>query len=468
MSSIPLILPDNNPHERLLLADEDDYVDINADQTDTDVSRPSRHMYSRPPRRHASLLPRDIVLSAVLTVQLISFVHVLAARWTFPETWLRRFRWINLIALDPWQFSRLQTTGAYISVAGGETDSSLAPFSYRYVLGGWLAIYVLLVVGYSLGMCVAGVSAHPDTARRVARVRRLVYIVIQVVALPSATAVARLLHCRSDDTVDTMNQLSCYQVEHWCYLLVGVVVLFTVQLVVAWRMRDAAIHNLRADSTNHRRHEQLLRQRALEYENAVDMSWRTDGYEWFASFSHRATLTRPFTVVASLVVNAVYAFSFNERFIEATLLTAMFAVVLLITSLSPPYRVSICNYLLWAALSSATVACVLGSLITGSQAGSNVWLQPYYLNRLLSAVYGVQMALWVVVLIYLVCRHCLRNRRKKRRGMKSMKWLCCGPMRKTSRLLPASSLWPTDNPKPMHRKYIYDIKRARNLIGLYM
>ena len=434
MSSIPLIVPDANPHERLLFADEREDVEASSATT--------------PPRRHASLLGQDVLLLAAHSIQLVAFVQTLAGRWTFPEAWLRRTRWFNLAALDPWQYGRLQIAGGYVSVAGGETDSASAPFSYRYVVFAWAAMYATAAICWAFGRAAAGARAHPSTDARAALVRRTAYTFVQVVALPSATAAARLLHCRADGSMDTMNGVRCYSGEHWCWLAGGVACVLVAQLSTATAMAVDARHQLRADCASNRRHERLLRRRALEYENGVDSAWRALGFEWMASFRARASLTRPLYLLAVLAANVLYAFAYNARFAESVVLATTFCIALAISAASPVYRVPVCNALLWAGLASAGVACVLGAMVTGSPAGRNVWLQPDYLSRLLSTVYGLQAALWCLAMVYLA----VATRRRR--------WLCWGPRR-----VGVAPVWPRDAPTPVQRKYVYDIKRAKALIG---
>ena len=435
MASVPLLIPDDKQYERLQFEDEPPAEDAKPRRTS---------------RRATSLVLQDVLLLSVHALQLVMFVQTAASRWPFPEKWLKSVRLLNLLSLDAWQYSRLSTAGAYRSLKAGETDSALMPYSYAYVLIGWAVIYTAAGAAFLIAWVVVGFRAHPRTLVRVARLRRCACAFVQVVALPCGLAVARLLHCRADGRMDTMNEVTCYRSRHWIYLLVGVGGYAGAHGAVAVWLRWRIGRELPASTVAPDRYEQHLRLRSLEYVNGVDSNWRNAGYPEFASFKKWASTLKPAYLLFCAALAAVSALTFGSVFAEAVTACAVFYAALAVALIGGgPYRVTALNSMLYGALVTLAVDCTLGALVASSQSGRNTWLLPDYLNRILSAIHVGLAVFWAVNIAYLVAR--------KRR----LTWFCCGRRRS----LDERTIWPKAVRKPMHRKYVYDIKRARLVIG---
>lgn len=397
-------------------------------------------------KRNPSLIAVDSVILLVEIFQVLALVQSMSMRWTFPENWLKYTSFIFLINLDIWDFSKM-LSGKYKSIQSYFMPSTDVPIDYRYLLGAWLTVFVILVVVYIVVYAVLNYKKHPYLMVKIAKLQRIYLVVFQLLALPLGVLVARIVHCNGDGKVDAINDLTCFGGLHWAYLGPSLfIVLFNYALLSGWmfyRIKHESV-GITAE-----KHEGYLQLREMEYMLGLDVTWMLHGFAMFSSFKKIGAYFRPVMFLLKFCLVSLYAGLFNYINIEAIAMTAILFLMALTFIIIRPFRVTCFNVMLILGYILLSSSSLMGTLMTATSTFnlSNPWLLPENLIWVLLAINGLLLVFSIIFVIYLICS------------------TSCSRCRKM--------LWPSETAHQLKRlnpdtqKYIKAILRARYVLGNY-
>ena len=427
-------------------------VVVDVDEVDPDMEEANeddKELFADHKKRGTSLIWNDAILLLLHLVQTFAVVQSLALRWPFPVEWLKATSFVFLVNLDPWDFSKMVTNATYNEVQGYYTPSNIMAFSYWHLLLAWGIFVFLALIGFAVAFLVITHKKHPFMMIQIARLQRVYVVLTQVVCIPLGMAVARVFHCTSAGVMEVDNTVPCYADGlHWAYICPSIVIVVALYgLLPAWMVvrTRAELLNLNSD-----RHEGYLQLKEVEYVQGLDVLYLVGRFHMFSSFKKHGAHLRAQLFICSFCVLLVVALTFNHIFVGAVVVTCFWLLLLIVSAVIRPYRVTCFNLQLSFSYLCLVVYSLLGALRASFNSFSlaSAWLTPSYLNILLALVAGIWLSLTFIFVAYLVVRQT---------GMCSR--FCPHP------------LWPSmtsdglNKLSPETRKYVRAIVRCRALVG---
>ncbi|XP_071119124.1 uncharacterized protein [Haliotis cracherodii] len=350
-------------------------------------------------KRKTSLIWFDVFIVLLEMLQILALIQAMSLRWVWSKTWINYTYFLFIFNLDIWELVKV-SSGAFYGVQDYFTPSSFLPFSYNYIVLGWVLL-LLCLIGIFVGTyAILRYRKRPYLLVHVARMERAGIIIAQVIAIPIGIAIAKLFQCTSIFArVDPLNDLTCFTDLHWAYVTLAIFVIIGFYfLVPAWMIYRTRQEILAATPQHH---ESYLQLKEMEYMSGLDVLWIVKGFHIFSSFRLRSAYFRPFLHFFKFVLLCIYAAAVQDIFAQALATTGTLLILLLAVAIIRPFRITSFNvFLIFGYL------CLLGDCIMGSCVASvppsevlSPWLvQPYSTWILV----GVNGALFLGMLVFLV------------------------------------------------------------------
>lgn len=297
--------------------------------------------------RGISLWLYDAVTLFVEHIQYYALLLAFAQRWGWPLEWIKATYVTFLFNFDIWEFWNVQS-GAYNRSQTAFVDTKLLGFNYPSYLASWGVL--LCIAGSAFLACyVVWHYKRPlYLLLYVARLKRILYLVVQFTALPFAIAIARVFHCRSYTNrgmvMDVHNEIQCYSGIHVGLIAVSIasyVLLFIVYpIIIALSIREQVFCN------SHRKHEGYLQLKEAEYEQGLDILWYVGQFHLFSSYKRFWVYYNPLKLVFKLLLVIAYALSMEYMFYGSSAVSLLFVLAFVAVLARKPFRVRAFNYML--------------------------------------------------------------------------------------------------------------------------
>ena len=332
--------------DEIPLAEEEDrlIVDIRPNGDDDDDDGESHETFKH---RGISLWVYDAITLFVEHLQYYALLLALAQRWGWPLDWIKATYFTFIFNFDVWEFWNVQS-GAYNRSKTAFVDTKLLGFNYPSYLASWGVL--ACVTGSTFLACyVIWHYKRPlYLLLYIARMKRILYLVVQFIAMPFAIAIARVFHCRANQqgisVMDVHNEIQCNSSIHIALMLVSIaayVMLFIVYpLIIAFSIREQVFCN------SHRKHEGYLQLKEAEYEQGLDILWYVGQFHLFSSYKRFWVYYNPLKLVFKLLLIIAYAMSMSYMFYGTSAISLLFLLAFLSVLCKKPFRVKTFNYIL--------------------------------------------------------------------------------------------------------------------------
>ena len=401
-------------------------------------------------KRSTSQVWPDCLLMILHYAQVYCVIQSMALRWPWPLKWLKSLHYVFCLNLDPWDFYKLQQNETYVAIAMYNIHSNELHIDYKYLLLVWGAFLCIALAVFVIVLMYIYISNRLSKETSFAYLRWAYIVILRVITLPLGIVCARVFHCNDDNRVDIMNELKCYEKEHWFYIVPSlfVILLFCVYIIWLFVKPRSQLLKMSVD-----RHEGYLQLKEAEYLYGLDPMWAVTNFFLFASYRKQGTYLKACLTVLDLLLILSYAFLFNYTTAQSGLVTSLLFFASLSLIIIRPFRIMVFNLMIIVSFMCLSIQSLLGALMVVSPSSSNrnIWLTSSYVTYELAILNGF----WVFCIILLVLYLIIRTFR-----------CCC---KKGCNRYP---LWPSlvnenrnGNLSQNTSKYVYAVLQGRILIG---
>ena len=361
---------------------------------------------SRKQTKGNSLLAIDAVLLLVNYVQLYAVIQSLSIRWPWPESWLSSTKYVFLLNVDIWEFLKLYEDGIFKYIQNYYFPSADIDVDYMHLTIAWGGLLFLFMVIYIAFYSSFSRLRSPKMVFRLAVLKKVLIVIMQIIAIPVGIFLCRLFHCNSADFVDVKNELYCFSAIHWAYIGPSLVVLFLIFILFpAWlivRTKNELI------KMTPEKHESYLQLKEMEYIHGLDITWVVGNFHIFAPFKNPAAHFRAAHMLIWATVLIAYAGLFKLPFAQAVALNSIFFVMFLACCFLQPFRLKAYNAMLIINYLCLTINCLTGCFKTSYDFSSiqSPWLLPKYQFLILVIVNSFWLFCGLVFVLYLIARTC--------------------------------------------------------------
>ncbi|XP_061192548.1 uncharacterized protein LOC133200775 [Saccostrea echinata] len=368
-------------------------------------------MTERRRKRRVSLLWQDCFLLILDFLQFFAIYQSMALRWTWPHAWLSNTYFVFIFNLDFFEFMKIHTAGVYASVQNYNTPSSSVPVQFSTISIGWLVVTLILAAVYPIIYAVLWYRKSPAMLTKMAYVRRVYYVVIQALTLPLATYVGHIFQCTNTDTVDVMNDLTCFSGLHWLYVTFGLVIMLF--LFVVFPLYLVYITRTESVGSCSKHHESFLLLKETEYKVGLNKSWLHADMFVFSSFRFWGLYHRAVMQWLKLPIIIALCAGFNNISGQALSVTLLFWGYFVLFIFVRPYRIFIYNLMMLLSFLSLGCLGIIGSMVTRYNVYtlSSPWLLPQYSKWVLTTIVVSWAVFWFLFMVYLVIRSILYQKK---------------------------------------------------------
>ncbi|XP_004226995.2 uncharacterized protein LOC101242461 [Ciona intestinalis] len=341
----------------------------------------------------SALMVLDVVLFLLDYVQMFALLQSLSLRWPWPYSWTTSFAFLFLFNLDIWEFAKLNS-GSYIDARNGFVDSSAVAVNYRVMMLCWLIALIILTFSFFL---MRWIFIHRLQSKKLNRLLKSLVVGMHVLALPIGVQIGKLFWCRPvSNVLDVDNTLVCWSAEHIVYVVISLLVAIVVFLV--YPIWLAKVINTEVVTTGSKKHEAFMILKHCEQIFNLESSWNDRLFMSFASFRRFWVYYKPIHHVIKFLIVCFYAFLFNSRLVQASLIFAVFLLLLITYIIKRPYRVTSFNFPLWLGTLCLASSAVIGAMKNIPDIQS-VFLLPSYMEGelvLINVAWIVGYLCWVI------------------------------------------------------------------------
>ena len=343
-------------------------VDIRPNDDEDDDDRNDTFKY-----RGISLWVYDAVTLFVEHIQYYAVILALAQRWGWPLEWIRSTYATFLFNFDIWEFWMVQS-GAFNRSKTAFVDTKLLGFNYPSYIAAWGTLVCMAGIAFLTCYIVWHYKRPLYLLLYVARLKRILFLVIQLAALPFAIAVARLFHCRNDVAknvvvMDVHNGIICYSGIHIGLMAVSVaafVLLFLLYpIIISISIREQVF------SDSQRKHEGYLQLKEAEYEQGLDILWYVGQFHLFSSYKRFWVYYNPLKLVFKLLIVVAYACSMSYMFYSSSAISLLFLLAFISVLIKKPFRVKTFNFML-----AMNHLCIAANALIGNFMEVPPWENP--------------------------------------------------------------------------------------------
>jgi len=330
--------------DEIPLAEEEDrlIVDIRPNDDDEDNERNETFKH-----RGISLWVYDAATLVIEHFQYYALLLALAQRWGWPLEWIKATYFVFLFNFDAWEFWNVQS-GAYNRSKTAFVDTKLLGFNYPSYIASWGVLVFITGSAFIACYLIWQYKRPLYLLLYVARLKRILFLVIQFLALPFAIAIARVFHCRKNQqdslVMDVHNDIQCNSGIHLGFMALTVaayILLFIVYpIIIALSIREQVFCN------SHRKHEGYLQLKEAEYEQGLDILWYVGQFHLFSSYKRFWVYYNPLKLIFKLLLIIAYAISMSYMFYGSSLISLLFLLAFLSVLCKKPFRVKVFNYML--------------------------------------------------------------------------------------------------------------------------
>ena len=362
--------------------------------------------------RGISLWVYDAVTIFIEHLQYYALLLALAQRWGWPLDWIKATYFTFLSNFDIWEFWIVQS-GAYNRSKTAFVDTKLLGFNYPSYLASWGTLVCLTGIIFMTVYTVWHYKRPLYLLLYVARLKRILYLVIQLSAMPFAIALARVFHCRTYTAkkiivMDVDNSIVCYSGIHLALMAVSIaafIMLFTVYpFLIARIIREQVFCNSR------RKHEGYLQLKEAEYEQGLDILWYVGQFHLFSSYKRFWVYYNPLKLVFKMLLIVAYACSMSYMFYSSAAITLLFSVAFIAVLLKKPFRVKSFNFML-----AVSHLCLAANAMIGNFMEVPPWENPSQfvivsflrnptIMHILISINGFWLTVFMFWIIYLISR----------------------------------------------------------------
>lgn len=396
--------------DEIPLAEEEDrlIVDIRPNDDDDDEDVESHETFKH---RGISLWVYDAITLFVEHLQYYALLLALAQRWGWPLDWIKATYFTFIFNFDVWEFWNVQS-GAYNRSKTAFVDTKLLGFNYPSYLASWGVL--ACVTGFMFLACyiIWHYKRPLYLLLYIARMKRILYLVVQFIAMPFAIAIARVFHCRTNQqgisVMDVHNEIQCNSSIHIALMLVSIaayVMLFVVYpLIIAFSIREQVFCN------SHRKHEGYLELKEAEYEQGLDILWYVGQFHLFSSYNRFWVYYNPLKLVFKLLLIIAYAISMSYMFYGTSAISLLFLLAFLSVLCKKPFRVKTFNYILAFNLLCIAANALIGNFMevppwdTPSEFVIVSFLRNPTIMHILISLNGGWLTIFLLWVVYLVLR----------------------------------------------------------------
>eukprot|EP00794_Sanderia_malayensis_P007985 gene7985-8842_t len=315
-------------------------------------------------QRSISIWMYDAVFILVEHLQYYALLLALAQRWGWPLVWIKATHFTFLANFDIWEFWNVES-GAYNRSTTAFVDTNKLGFNYSSYFASWgtlISIVAIIFIGF---YAILARKRPLYLLLHIARLKRILYIVVQLTALPFGIAAARVFHCRADASnkivMDVDNSQECYTSIHIIWMAVVIVaflLLFIVYaLIIALIIKEQVFCNTR------RTHEGYLQLKEAEYEQGLDILWYVGQFHLFSSYRRFWVYYNPLKLLFKMLIIVAYACSMSYIFYATSAISVLFLIAFLAILIKQPFRVKAFNFMLAINLLCLSANALIGDFM---------------------------------------------------------------------------------------------------------
>jgi len=316
-----------------------------------------------------TFLKNDITLwmsdGVVLVVEHFQYYAVLLAlseHWGWPISWVKITCFTLIFNLDIWEFRKVES-GLFDHSRASFIDSSKMGFNYVSYLAAW-AVFLFILGGIFGFIYIRWMRKRPlHLILYIARWKRLMFMVLQFLAIPFGVVAARIFHCRNNYQVgdvamaneakivlmDVQNEIECGSTAQ-IILMVLVMLIFALMFLFYPFILSRWIGE-QVFSNDPQRHEGYVQLKEAEYEQGLDMLWDVGQYHLFSSFKRTWAYYNPLKFLFKLMFIFAFAFSLRAEtvrslFWSSAAITVLFCLATVALMIKRPYRVTCFNFII--------------------------------------------------------------------------------------------------------------------------
>ncbi len=382
-------------------------VDIRPEDGDDDYAKNESFKYGG-----ISLWVYDLVTLLIEHLQYFALLLALASRWGLPLQWIKATHFLFLVNFDIWEFWNVQS-GAYDRSKTAFVDTQKLGFNYLSYLAAWGTLVCIAAMIF-IGFFATWTYKRPlYLLLYIARLKRILFLVVQLTALPFAIAAARVFHCRLDASkqrtvMDVDNTIECYTGIHIALLILVVLVyalLFIVYpIIITLVIREQDFSNSR------KKHEGYLQLKEEEYETELNILWYVGQFYLFSSYKRFWVYYNPLKLVFKMLLIVAYAFSVEYIFYASSAISILFMIAFAAVIIKKPFRVKTFNFMI-----AINLLCLSANALIGEFMEVPPWEDPKSfvvvsflryptIMHLLISLNGTWLVVFVLWVLYLIVR----------------------------------------------------------------
>ena len=394
--------------DEIPLAEEENRLIVDFRPDDDDDDYKSHETFKH---RGISLWVYDAITLFIEHLQYYALLLSLAQRWGWPLEWIKATYFTFIFNFDVWEFWNVQS-GAYNRSKTAFVDTKLLGFNYPSYLASW-GVLICITGSVFLACYVIWIYKRPlYLLLYVARLKRILFLVVQLLSLPFAIAVARVFHCRTNTkgtlVMDVHNEIQCHSSIHIALMAVSIaiyVMLFLVYpLIIALSIREQVFCN------SHRKHEGYLQLKEAEYEQGLDILWYVGQFHLFSSYKRFWVYYNPLKLIFKGLLILSFSISMSYMFYGTSAISLLFLLAFLSVLCKKPFRVKTFNYIL-----AFNHLCIAANALIGNFMEVPPWETPSNfvivsflrtptIMHILISLNGGWLTVFLVWVVYLVLR----------------------------------------------------------------
>ena len=289
-----------------------------------------------------SLWVYDAVFLFIDCLQYYALLLSLSNRWGWPLDWIKATHFTYLANFDVWEFWIVQS-GAYNRSKTAFVDTKTLGFNYASYLAAWGTLMCILLLLFSITYIVWMKRRPLYLLLHIARLKRIFFIVIQLISLPFGIATVRVFHCRNG-VMDVQNTIACYSGIH--IGLMAVVALCLIIMFVVFPITIARTIKEQVFSSTRGRHEGYLQLKEAEYEQGLDILWYVGQFHLFSSYKRFWAYYNPLKFIFKFLLLIAYGLSMNYMFSSSAAISMLFFVAVCAVLIKKPFRVKSFNMMI--------------------------------------------------------------------------------------------------------------------------
>ena len=304
----------------------------------------------------------DAVVLIVEHFQYYAVLLALSEHWGWPMSWVNVTCFTFIFNFDIWEFRKVET-GLFDHSRVSFIDSEKLGFNYVSYLAAWAILF--FVIGLIFG------GAYVQWMRRrplylllyIARWKRIMFMVLQFMAVPFGVVAARVFHCRKNDDMgerimketdklimmDVQNEFQCNDTVQLVLMILVIIIyaflfLFYPFILSRWISEQVF-------SNDPLRHEGYIQLKEAEYEQGLDLQWDIGQYHLFSSFNRAWAYYNPLKFIFKLLFVLAFAFSLRAEtvrslFWSSAAITVLFCIATIALIIRRPFRVPCFNFMI--------------------------------------------------------------------------------------------------------------------------